>query len=159
VTEVRTVTGSGEVSELHIGVTVAAWNRSVTDRLLDGAVKRLEDLGVGKVTVLPVPGSLELPVAARSLATAGCHAVVALGTIVKGETDHYAIVSTESARGLTLVTLETGIPVTNGVLAVHDIGDAVERAQPGPANKGYEAATAAVETALALRSLAGESPK
>lgn len=154
-TEVRTVTGSGDATALHIGVAVASWNRTITDRLRDGAVKRLEDLGVGEVTVVPVPGSLELTVAARSLAAAGCDAVVALGTIIKGETDHYAIVSAESARGLTLVTLETGIPVTNGVLAVHDVDDAVERAQPGPGNKGYEAATAAVEIALTLRSLAG----
>lgn len=122
-------------------------------------MKRLEDLGVGKVTVVPVPGSLELAAAARSLAAAGCDAVVALGTIVKGETDHYAIVSTESARGLTLVALETRIPVTNGVLAVHDVTDAVERAQPGPGNKGHEAATAAVEIVLTLRSLAGGAPK
>ncbi|HLU30119.1 MAG TPA: 6,7-dimethyl-8-ribityllumazine synthase [Acidimicrobiia bacterium] len=158
-TEVRTVAGTGDAGALHIGVVVASWNRSVTDRLLDGAVKRLEDLGVGAVTVVPVPGSLELSVAARALAEAGCDAVVALGTIVKGETDHYAIVSAESARGLTLVALKMGVPVTNGVLAVHDVAHAVDRAQPGPGNKGYEAATAAVEAALTLRSLGGDPSK
>ncbi len=151
--------GGGDAAALHVGVTVATWNRSVTDRLLQGAVDRLEQLGVGRVTVFPVPGSLELPLAARALAAAGCDAVVALGTIVRGETDHYTIVSTESARGLSRVALDTGVPVANGVLAVHDIAQAVDRAGPGAANKGYEAATAAVDMALGLRDLAAPSSK
>lgn len=141
---------AGAASDLHIGVCVASWNRSITDRLLDGATSRLEELGVGAVTVVHVPGSLELAVAARALAVAGCDGVVALGAIVRGDTDHYTIVMTESARGLTLVAHEYGIPVCNGVLAVHHIEHAVERAQPGAANKGWEAASAAVETAAAL---------
>ena len=147
------------VDSLHIGVVVASWNRSITDRLAEAAVARLQDLGVGRVTILRVPGSLELPVGAAGLARAGCDAVVALGTIVKGDTDHYTIVTTESARGLTLAAAEHGIPVANGVVAVHDIQDAVDRSQPGPSNKGFEAATAAVETALALTSLRHRSSK
>lgn len=155
-TQVHTVDpGVGDPSRLHIGVVAAGWNRSITDQLLEGAVGRLADLGVGHVTVVRVPGSLELAVGARALARRGCDGVVALGTIVKGDTDHYRIVSTESARGLTLVAHEEQIPVTNGVLAVHDIEQAVERSRAGPANKGYEAATAAVETALTLDALAG----
>jgi 6,7-dimethyl-8-ribityllumazine synthase len=157
VTEVRTIEPDhSRSSELHIGVVAARWNGSITDRLVEGAVGHLEAQGVGTVTVLRVPGSLELPIGARALARSGCHAVVALGTIVKGDTDHYAIVSQESARGLTLVAHEEGIPVTNGVLAVHDIAHAVERAQPGPSNKGVEAAGAAIETALLL--LAAREP-
>ena len=157
-TQVRTVDVDGDASRLHIGVVVAGWNRSITDRLLEGALHRLEQREVGTVTVLRVPGSLELPVGARALARQGCDAVVALGTIVKGDTDHYHIVSSESARGLTLVSQEEDVPVTNGVLAVHDIADAVERAQPGPSNKGEEAASAAVDTALALAALQERSP-
>ncbi len=153
-TEVHQVEASGDASWLHVGVAVASWNRSITDNLLRGAVDRLEDLGVERVTVIRVPGSLELPTAAAALIHHGCDAVVALGTIVKGDTDHYAIVSRESARGLTLVASETGAPVANGILAVHDIALAVERSQPGPSNKGYEAATAGVEMALALQALA-----
>lgn len=136
-----------------MGVVAATWNRSITDKLAGAAVERLEDLGVGRVTILRVPGSLELPIGAAGLAEAGCDAVVALGAIVRGDTDHYTIVAAESARGLTLVGLEHGIPVANGILAVHDIQHAVDRSQPGPSNKGFEAATAAVETALALTSL------
>lgn len=159
-TEVRTLDfGFGDTSSLHVGVVVANWNRSITDRLLDGAVNRLTQLKVGRVTVLRVPGSLELGVGAQSLARVGCDAVVALGVIVKGDTDHYTIVTTESARGLSLTALEEGIPVANGVLAVHDISLAVDRSQPGPSNKGEEAATAAVETALGLAELSSGSSK
>jgi 6,7-dimethyl-8-ribityllumazine synthase len=153
VTEIRTIEPLADASRLHIGVVAAKWNQSITDRLVDGALSRLQHLGVGRVTVMRVPGSLELPIGARALADAGCDAVVALGVIIKGDTDHYTIVATESARGLTLVSRDKGIPVTNGVLAVHEVSHAVERAQPGPNNKGDEAATAAVETALTLASL------
>ena len=76
-----------------------------------------------------------------------------LGAVIKGDTDHYSVVVNESARGLTLVAHESGVPVTNGILAVHDVADAVERAQSGPSNKGNEAATAAVEMALLLAGL------
>lgn len=154
-TQVRTVEGVGDASTLHVGVVAAGWNPSITDRLLDGAVQRLAELGVGEVTVMRVPGSLELPVGARALARQGCDALVALGTIVQGDTDHYQIVTTESARGLTLVAQDCQIPVANGILAVHDIEHAVERSQMGASNKGREAATAAVETALTLAALSG----
>lgn len=151
-------TGS-DAGALHIGVVVARWNRSITNKLADGASECLEARGVGAVTVLEVPGSLELPVGAAALLTAGCDAVAALGVIIRGDTDHYRIVRDESARGLTLVSDRSGRPVTNGILAVHDVALAVERAQPGPGNKGYEAADAAVSTALALASLNAGRPR
>lgn len=156
-TEVHQIESSLDASALHVGVAVAGWNRSITDNLLQGAVDRLKTLEVGRVTVLRVPGSLELPTAAAGLVGHGCDAVVALGAIVKGDTDHYAIVSRESARGLTLVANRTGVPIANGILAVHDIALAVDRSQPGPSNKGYEAATAAVEMASSLRLLAAQA--
>ena len=150
-TEVRTIdAGDRPAASLHVGVVAASWNQSITDRLLEGAVGRLRREGVGTVTILRVPGSLELPVGARGLAQSGCDAVVALGVIVQGETDHYEIVRDESARGLTLLSHDLGIPVANGVLAVRDIDHAVERSRPGSSNKGDEAAAAAVATALAL---------
>lgn len=152
-TEVRTIEPLPDASGLHVGVVVAGWNKSITKRLLEGALDRLREAGVGQVTVLEVPGSLELPVGAQGLARAGCQAVVALGAIIKGDTDHYSIVVNESARGLTLVAQEAGIPVTNGILAVHDPAHAVERAQSGPSNKGHEAAAAAVEMARLLAGL------
>ncbi|HWL50319.1 MAG TPA: 6,7-dimethyl-8-ribityllumazine synthase [Acidimicrobiia bacterium] len=148
----RSVEGDLDGSGLHVGVAVATWNRTVTDRLLEGAVTRLEALGA-EVTVLRVPGALELPIAALGLADAGCDAVVAIGTIVRGDTDHYEIVIRESTAGIARVALDTGVPVTNAILAVNDFAHAVERAADGPSNKGFEAAEAAVSTAVALRSL------
>ena len=151
----RFVEGSANADGLHVGVAAARWNQAITDKLLDGAVRRLEALGAAEVTVVRVPGALELPIAARRLAELGCDAVVVVGAVVKGETDHYDIVVRESARGISLVALETGVPVANAILAVHDYTQAVERAGVGESNKGSEAADAAVWTANALAGLDG----
>lgn len=158
-TEVRRIEArSGVAAHLHVGVAVAAWNSSITDRLLEGALGRLESDGVAQVTVAQVPGALELSVAASALIESGCHAVVALGAVIKGDTDHYDVVVRESARGLSSVALATGVPVTNGILAAADASLAVERARPGPSNKGAEAAAAALATAAILRRLHESSP-
>ncbi|MGH8915112.1 MAG: 6,7-dimethyl-8-ribityllumazine synthase [Acidimicrobiia bacterium] len=149
----RFVEGGTDAGGLHIGVVVATWNRTVTDRLLDGAIAALEEIGAEEVTVLRVPGALELPVGALSLVEAGCDAVVAIGTIIRGDTDHYEIVVRESTAGVAAVALDTGVPVTNAILAVNEYAHAMERAAEGPSNKGYEAAAAAVSTALALRAI------
>lgn len=152
----RVIEGGTDGTGLHIGVVAARWNQAITDRLVAGATSRLEELGVDRVTVVRVPGALELPVAAKKLAEDGCDAIVAIGTVVKGETDHYDIVVRESARGITEVSLSTGVPVANAILAVHDYELAVARAGSGEANKGVEAVEAAVATANAFREL-GES--
>ncbi len=142
---------------LHIGVAVSTYNAVFTDGLLAGALEALEGVGVDEVTVLRVPGALELPVAALALARAGCHGVVAIGTVIKGDTDHYDVVVHESAAGLTAASLDTGVPVTNAVLAVHEAVHARERSMLGAGNKGHEAATAAVVMAAALRGLGSAS--
>ena len=149
----RVVEGSGIGQGLHIGVAAARWNQAITDRLVEGAIARLEELGVEEITLLRVPGALELPLATKKLVESGCDAVVAIGTVVKGETDHYEIVVKESARGISRVALDTGVPVANAILAVHDYELALERAGSGDANKGVEAVDAAVTTANALREL------
>jgi len=152
----RVVDDSNDGTGLHVGVAVARWNQAITEKLLDGALGRLETLGVADVTVLRVHGALELPLACQELAAAGCDAVVAIGAVVKGETDHYDIVVNESARGLTLASLDTGVPITNAILAVHDYQLAVDRAGAGQGNKGAEAVDAAISLANSLRNL-GES--
>jgi 6,7-dimethyl-8-ribityllumazine synthase len=148
----RVIEGDLDGNGLRIGIAVATWNRSVTDRLLDAAVGRLEDLGA-QVTVIRVPGALELPIACKALAEDGSDAVVAIGTVVKGETDHYEIVVRESTSGISRVALDTGVPVTNAILAVTEYGHAMERAGEGPANKGHEAAEAAIAMTRAMRGL------
>lgn len=150
---IRTFTGTTDGSGLHIGIAAARWNQDITDRLVAGAVGRLETLGVTEITVVEVAGALELPIAARALASDGCDAVVAIGTVIKGDTDHYEIVVRESSSGLTRVALDTGVPVANAILAVHEYEQALERAGTGMANKGFEAAEAAVTTITALRRL------
>lgn len=149
------VKGNLDGEGMHIGIAAAIWNQSITDRLVEGATKRLETMGVSKVTVLRVPGALEVPLAARSLVSNGCDAVVAIGAVVKGETDHYDIVVRESSAGLSRVALDTGVPVANAILAVHDFSQAMDRAAEGDANRGAEAAEAAVSTARALSELNG----
>jgi 6,7-dimethyl-8-ribityllumazine synthase len=149
------VEGTTDGRGLHVGIAAARWNQSITDRLVDGAVERCKAIGVEEVTVVRVAGALELPLAARELAAFGCHAVVAIGTVVKGDTDHYEIVVRESARGVSRVALETGVPVANAILAVHNYSQAVDRAGEGEDNKGVEGVNAAVVTANALRELRG----
>ncbi|HUP16476.1 MAG TPA: 6,7-dimethyl-8-ribityllumazine synthase [Acidimicrobiia bacterium] len=136
-------------ADLTIGVAVATFNQAITDRLLDGAIKALEASGVGRVLILRVAGAWELPVAAAHLARQA-DAVVAIGAVIKGETDHYEIIVNESASGLTRVALDAVKPVTNAVLAAHTLEQALDRSEPGPGNKGAEAAAAAVAAALMI---------
>ncbi|HLV91072.1 MAG: 6,7-dimethyl-8-ribityllumazine synthase [Acidimicrobiales bacterium] len=151
----REIEGALDGQGLHLGIAVATWNRSITDRLLEGAMRRAGELAVGETTVVRVPGSLELPVAALALAGHGCDAVVAIGAVIKGETDHYDIVVRETSAGLSRVALDTGIPVAHAVLAVHDVSQAMDRSGPGPDNKGGEAVDAAISTARAIAELRG----
>lgn len=134
----------------RMGVVVSTYNATITDALYEGALNALERAGVSEVMVVRVPGALELAVGAQALIEAGCEGVVALGAVIQGETDHYRIVVDESARGLTEVALRSGRPVANSVLAVRQFEHALERSGPGPANRGAEAADAAVATARQL---------
>lgn len=139
---IQIIDGAGSGAGLHIGIAVSTWNQAITDRLLEGAMERCRVLDVERVTVVRVPGALELPVAAKALADAGCDGVVAIGTVVKGETDHYDVVVDQSASGISRVALHTGVPVTNAILAVHDYSQAAERSDRGA--EGVEAVVATV---------------
>jgi 6,7-dimethyl-8-ribityllumazine synthase len=148
-----------DVSGLRVAVVRSRFNASVTDGLLAGALAWLEESGVEAVTVVDVPGAFELPVMAGALTT-DHDAVVALGAVVAGETDHYDHVARTACDGLMRVMLDTGVPVGLGLLTVRDPAHAVSRSGPGPDNKGAEAAAAATTTAALLRSVtaAGTSP-
>ena len=137
--------GSPNGSRRGVAVVVARFNGDVTTRLLDSALAELERAGVGKetITVVPVPGAFELPIAAMAFAKTrryGC--VVALGCIVRGETPHYDYVAGEAASGLQLAALETGVPVSFGVLTC----DTTEQAE-ARVDKGAEAVRTALEMA------------
>lgn len=140
---------------LRVAVAVAEFNGPVTEGLLEGALDHLEQAGCSDVAVVRVPGAFELPVVCHRLAASGYDAVVALGAVIAGETDHYEHIATQAARGLMDVSLATGVPVAFGVLTAREADHAVARSRPGPGNKGTEAARAALEAARVLRGIAG----
>jgi 6,7-dimethyl-8-ribityllumazine synthase len=137
---------------LRVVVIASQWHRTVMDGLLDGARRALADAGVGDVTELRVPGVFELPVAASRVTASGVDAVVALGVVIRGGTPHFEYVCEAATVGLTAVAERTGIPVGFGVLTCDDEQQALDRAGlPGASeDKGYEAASAALATAVTL---------
>ncbi len=143
--------GDLDARGLRIAVLTARFNDEVTSGLKQGALEALEEAGPDEILTLDVPGAFELPVVAQAVARSGYDAVVCLGAVIEGETDHYEHVAHRTSEGLMRVQLDTGIPVAFGVLAVRDLTDAMTRSRPGPDNKGREAAVAAVVTARTLR--------
>ncbi|MER7670769.1 6,7-dimethyl-8-ribityllumazine synthase [Kitasatospora sp. NPDC096128] len=140
-------------ADLKVAVIAAQWHDKVMNGLLDGAHRALKELGVAEPTVLRVPGTFELPVAAKRLADRGYDAVIALGVVIRGGTPHFDYVCQAATSGLTQVSVDTGVPVGFGVLTCDNEEQALDRAGlPGSAeDKGHEAVTAAVATAVALR--------
>jgi 6,7-dimethyl-8-ribityllumazine synthase len=145
---------------LRVVVVAASWHEEVMAGLLAGARRALEEAGVAEVLEVHVPGSFELPVAAGQAARSKADAVVALGVVVRGGTPHFDYVCQAATSGLTEVAVRTGVPIGFGVLTCDDEAQARDRAGlPGSReDKGYEAAQAAVATAVALRALAWKLP-
>ena len=144
---------------LRIGLVVAKFNNFVTAKLLEGARSALAGHGVADedITVARVPGSLEIPVVARRMAESDrFDAVVCLGAVIRGETDHYEHVAGQAASGVAAASAATGKPVTFGVLTTDTVDQAMERAGGKQGNSGYSAAVAAIETANVLRALDAE---
>jgi 6,7-dimethyl-8-ribityllumazine synthase len=139
------ITGSADGGRRAVGVVVSRFNGDVTNRLLESALDELETAGVAReaVTVVQVPGAFELPLGAMALAKTrrfGC--IVALGCVIRGETPHFDYVAGEAASGLQLAALETGIPISFGVLTLESAGQADARV-----DKGAEAVRSALEMA------------
>jgi 6,7-dimethyl-8-ribityllumazine synthase len=139
---------------LKVTIVAGRWHEAIAEGLLAGAHRVPDDSGA-EVTELRVPGSFELPVVCRAALEAGADAVVALGVIVRGGTPHFDFVSNAATDGLTRVALDTGKPVGFGVLTLDDEQQGLDRAGlPGSKeDKGAEAASAALETAVLLRTL------
>lgn len=142
-------------ADLRVAVIAAQWHEQVMNGLLDGAHRALKELGIEEPTVLRVPGTFELPVAAKQLADRGYDAVIALGVVIRGGTPHFDYVCQAATMGLTQVSVQTGVPVGFGVLTCDNEQQALDRAGlPGSAeDKGHEAVTAAVATAATLRAV------
>ena len=143
-----------DASGLTLGIVATTWHAEITDSLLDRAVAAALACGVERPTVVRAPGAVELPVVAQAL-TERHDAVVALGVVVRGGTPHFEYVCDAVTAGLTRVALDAGKPVGNGVLTCDTEEQARDRAGlPGSAeDKGWEAAIAALATALMLREL------
>lgn len=146
------VDGSG----LRVAVVAAQWHQVVMDGLVAGALRGLGECGVEEPLLLRVPGSFELPVAAARLARSGFDAVVALGVVIRGGTPHFEYVCAAATDGLSRVAVDTGVPVGFGLLTCDDEQQALDRAglEASQEDKGFEAAVAAVATAVALRDAA-----
>ena len=141
---------------LKIGIVVSRFNPKITDRLYDGALKGLADCGVAgrSITAVEVPGAFELGPAAGRLAEAKKpDAIVCLGAVIKGKTEHFTYVCKAAQEGVTAVSLQTGLPVTFGVLTTENSAQAMERSGGAKGNKGYDAAVEAVELANTYRLL------
>lgn len=146
---------------LRFAVVGSRFNGEIVQKLVDGAVDALVARGARRddVTVLWAPGALELPLVAQELVRrrAELAAVVCVGCVIKGGTDHYEHVCRATVDGLMRVSLDTGVPVGNGVLTVATTEQALERAGGTVGNKGAEAALAALEVANLLRTFSGAS--
>jgi 6,7-dimethyl-8-ribityllumazine synthase len=138
---------------LRVAVVAAQWHQQVMDGLVAGALRGLAAAHVDEPLVVRVPGSFELPIAASRLARSGVDAVVALGVVIRGGTPHFDYVCQAATLGLTRVAVDTGVPVGFGVLTCDDEAQALDRAglEGSSEDKGFEAASAAVATAVSLR--------
>ena len=141
-------------AELRVAVVAAQWHATVMGGLLDGARRALAESGIDDVTEVRVPGAFELPVAAARLAAAGFDAIIALGVVIRGGTPHFEYVCNAATDGLTAVAVRTGVPIGFGVLTCDTDQQALDRAGlPGAKeDKGFEAAVAALRTAVVLAS-------
>jgi len=141
---------------MRVAVAVSRFNDMITDRLVSGAHDALLRHGVDEssITLVWTAGAFELPLLAQRLAESGDYdAVVCIGAVIRGSTDHYTHVATQCASGISRVTLDTGVPVVFGVLTTESTDDALDRAGGKVGNKGFEAATTAVEMVDLMRQL------
>ena len=156
-----TIRGELDARGLRFAIAVSRFNSFITERLLSAALDALERAGASanQIDVVRVPGSFELPLAAKKLAeTRHYDALIAIGCILQGETAHYEYVCSETSRGLQLAQMDTGVPIVFCVLTCDTLEQAVDRAGLKGGNKGFEAGLAAVEMAHLARKLSASRP-
>jgi 6,7-dimethyl-8-ribityllumazine synthase len=159
--QVERIDGELKASGWRFGIVVSRFNSFITERLLAAAVDALERAGAAgaDVNVVRVPGAFELPLAAKKLAVTGRYdALIAIACVLRGETTHYDYVCSETARGLQLAQMDSGVPVIFCVLTCDTLEQAIDRAGLKGGNKGFEAGLAAIEMAQLSRKLAPGKP-
>jgi 6,7-dimethyl-8-ribityllumazine synthase len=152
--------GELNAAGLRFGIVVSQFNSFITDRLLAGALDALERAGAGEkqIEIVRVPGSFEIPLAAKKLAVTGrFDSIICIGCILRGETSHYDYVATETARGIQLAQLDSGVPMAFCVLTCDTLEQAINRAGLKSGNKGYESALGAIEMARLSQKISGKS--
>ncbi|MBW3088534.1 6,7-dimethyl-8-ribityllumazine synthase [Bifidobacterium sp. 82T24] len=158
--EGQLVAGAAPAKPIRVGIVVARFNEFITSKLLSGAQDGLRRHGVedANIDVAWVPGSFEIPIAAKRMVTTGRYdAVICLGAIIRGSTSHYDLVCNETAKGIAQVSLGTDTPVLFGVITTENIEQAIERAGTKAGNKGFDCALGAIEMINVLRAIdAGE---
>ena len=148
--------GELKAAGLRFGIIVSQFNSFITDRLLRGALDALERAGATEkqIEIVRVPGSFEIPIAAKKLGQAGrADAVIAIGCILRGETSHFEYIASEVARGVQLAQMDTGVPMIFCVLTCDTLEQAIDRAGLKGGNKGFEAGLTALEMATLARKL------
>lgn len=150
------VEGNLDAKGLKFGIVVGRFNSFIAERLLEGATDALLRHGADdkNITVARVPGSFEIPLAAKAMAESGKYdALICLGAVIRGATPHFDYVAGEVSKGIAQVSLSSGVPIAFGVLTTDTIEQAVERAGTKAGNKGFDAAMTAIESANLLKGL------
>lgn len=152
----QVIEGQLNAAGLKFAIILSRFNSLITDRLLAGALDALARTGgdTDAIDLVRVPGSWELPLVARELARQKRHdAIICLSAIIRGDTPHYEFIASEAAKGLAQTALETGVPVSFGVLTCDTLEQAIDRAGAKSGNKGFDAAMTAVEMGNLMRRL------
>ena len=153
---IKEIDGVLNNADARYAITVARFNSFIGEQLLLGALDTLKRHGVkdSNITVVRVPGAYELPLVCKKIADSKkFDAIIALGAVIRGATTHFDLVAGESAKGLAQVSLNSGVPIINGVLTTESIEQAIERAGTKAGNKGADAAMAAIEMISVLKQL------
>jgi 6,7-dimethyl-8-ribityllumazine synthase len=154
-----TYEGSRITTKGRFAIVAARFNHDIVERLVDGAKDGFKGQGISEksLDLIWVPGSFEIPLVAKRLAASTKYAaVVCLGAVIRGDTDHYEFIAGEAARGVMEASLATGVPVIFGILTCATEEQALDRAGGKEGNKGYDAALAAIEMADLLQKLPGK---
>ncbi|WP_028844949.1 6,7-dimethyl-8-ribityllumazine synthase [Thermodesulfovibrio thiophilus] len=152
----KIIEGKLEAQGLKFGIVVSRFNEFITSKLLEGALDALIRHGAKEsdIEAVRVPGSFEIPLVAKKLAQSGrFNAVICLGTLIRGATPHFDYIAAEVSKGIALVSLEVGIPVSFGIITADTIEQAIERAGSKAGNKGWDAAMVAIEMARVIEQM------
>jgi 6,7-dimethyl-8-ribityllumazine synthase len=152
----QTLEGMLRAEGLRFAIVSSRWNDLIVSRLVGGAQDALRRLGAreDQVTLVRVPGSFEIPLAAKKLAASGRYdAIICVGAVIRGETPHFDYLAAEVTKGIAAASLETGVPIAYGIITADTVEQALNRAGVKAGNKGFEAAMGAVEMANLLKEL------